>query len=126
MVIARIKKGEYIYLPHKQWEALKKNVHSLPQTFLSLTAYIKPYCHVKEECKNIEGYCSEEYKRICSAIVAHSRQSLLAVVCTGFSEEHLKEIVRDRDRCSLKPALNQVYIVSRSISEDIVSALEDA
>jgi len=83
---------------------------------------------VKEECKNIEGYCSEEYKRICSAIVALSRQSLLAIVCTGktFSEEHLKEIVGDRDRCSLKPVLNQVYIVSCSISEDIVSALEDA
>jgi hypothetical protein len=134
--IARIKRGEYIYLPHIQWkaleeniqEALKKNVHYLPQTFLSLTIHIKPYCHVREECKNIEGYCGEEYKRICSAIVAYSRQSLLAIVCTGktFSEEHLKEIVRDRDRCSLKPTLNHVYIVSCSISEDVVSALDDA
>jgi hypothetical protein len=111
-----------------QWEALKENVNSLPLTFLSLTAHIKPYCHVKEECKKIEGYCSEEYKRICSAIVAHSKQSLLAVVCTGrtFSEEHLREIVRGRGRCSLKPALNQVYIVSCSISEDVARALEDA
>jgi hypothetical protein len=140
-VFAQIKKGMFVYVPKPQFELLfellkdiarNSSRDSLKQRIAKLLtliydAKVKTYSKVIKECKEISGYCDEEYKNVCSAIIEYAKSGypVLAITCSGktFNVDNLRDVV-SRGVCEPRSVLGSIYIVSCSVTEDIVDIIE--